>query len=291
VLDCLIIGGGPAGLTAAIYLARYRRSVAVYDTGHSRAALIPKSHNYPGFPHGISGRELLGLLARQAEFYQVPVVRARIVRLATRADGFVASFDGGEVSARTVLMATGIIDAAPRIEGLDEAVEDGLVRYCPVCDAFEATDLRIAVIGGESAISKAKFLRDYSKDVTLLWQESTPVPESEQLEQAGIALMTQITELKIRHKKVCALTSKGTKMFDVLYPALGCEVRSDLAVRLGAETGNAGCLKVDEHQRTTVNGIYAAGDVVSDLHQIAVGNGHAAIAATHIHKTLPPHPR
>ena len=172
MLDCLIIGGGPAGLTAAIYLARYRRSVAVYDTGHSRAALIPKSHNYPGFPHGISGRELLGLLARQADFYHVPVVRARIVRLATRADGFVAAFDGGEVSARTVLMATGIIDAAPRIEGLDEAVEDGLVRYCPVCDAFEATDMRIAVIGGESAISKAKFLRDYSKDVTLLWQES-----------------------------------------------------------------------------------------------------------------------
>jgi thioredoxin reductase (NADPH) len=110
--------------------------------------------------------------------------------------------------------------------------------------------MRIAVIGGESAIGKAKFLRDYSKDVTLLWQESSPPPESRQLEKAGIALMTQITGLEIRDKKVCALTSKGTKMFDVLYPALGCEVRSDLAVRLGAETGNAGCLKVDEHQRT-----------------------------------------
>jgi len=175
-------------LTAAIYLARYRRSVAVYDTGHSRAALIPKSHNYPGFPHGISGRELLGLLARQADFYHVPIVRTGIVGLSIRADGFVAAFDGGEVSARTVLMATGIIDAAPRIEGVDEGVEDGLVRYCPVCDAFEATDMRIAVIGGESAISKAKFLRDYSKDVTLLWQESSPPPESRQLEKAGIAL-------------------------------------------------------------------------------------------------------
>ena len=292
MLDCLIIGGGPAGLTAATYLARYRRSVAVYDMGHSRAALIPKSHNYPGFPHGISGPELLRLLARQADFYHVPVVRNRITGLAPGAGGgFYAAFDGGEVSARTVLMATGIIDAQPKIEDLDKAVEDGLVRYCPVCDAFEATDLSIAVIGGEGAISKAKFLRDYSKDVTLLWQGSSPAPESEQLEKAGIALMTRITGLEIRDKKVCVLASGSTKTFDVLYPALGCEVRSDLAVRLGAETGAAGCLKVDEHQCTTVNGIYAAGDVVSDLHQIAVGNGHAAIAATHIHKTLPPHSR
>ena len=156
MLDCLIIGGGPAGLTAATYLARYRRSVAVYDMGHSRAALKnTKSHNYPGFPHGISGPELLRLLARQADFYHVPVVRNRITGLAPGAGGgFYAAFDGGEVSARTVLMATGIIDAPPKIEDLDKAVEDGLVRYCPVCDAFEATDLSIAVIGGEGAIIK-----------------------------------------------------------------------------------------------------------------------------------------
>lgn len=66
-LDCLIIGGGPAGLTAAVYLARYRRKVMIVDSGESRAALIPESHNYPGFAHGISGRKLLGLLKQQAE--------------------------------------------------------------------------------------------------------------------------------------------------------------------------------------------------------------------------------
>ena len=78
-----------------------------------------------------------------------------------------------------------------------------------------------------------------------------------------------------------------TLSFDVVYPALGCEVRSELASGLGAKTNNVGCLEVDSHQRTTVAGIYAAGDVVSDLHQIAVATGHAAIAATHIHKSLP----
>ena len=69
--DCLIVGGGPAGLTAAIYLARYRRKVVIFDNGESRAALIPESHNYPGFPHGISGQELLRTLRRQAETYDI----------------------------------------------------------------------------------------------------------------------------------------------------------------------------------------------------------------------------
>jgi thioredoxin reductase (NADPH) len=100
VLDCLIIGGGPAGLTAATYLARYRRSVAVYDAGHSRAALIPQSHNYPGFPSGVSGKELLQRLTRQAEFYNVPLKHAIISTLERMEDGYRASYEGGEVIAR-----------------------------------------------------------------------------------------------------------------------------------------------------------------------------------------------
>lgn len=290
MLDCLIIGGGPAGLTAAIYLARYKRSVAVYDAGRSRAAMIPKSRNYPGFPSGVSGKELLQLLARQAEFYNVPIERAFITSLMATGNGFRASFEGGEVTAHTILLATGIVDVQPEIEALDGAVERGLVRYCPVCDAFEAADLRIAVIGGDdAAISKATFLRDYSKDVTLLWQKSSAPDKVPDV--ANIATVAGVTKLEIRDQKVCATTAEGLKRFDILYPALGCEVKSDLAARLGAKTNEVGCLKVDEHQLTTVKGIYAAGDVVSDLHQIAVATGHSAIAATHIHKMLPAHPR
>jgi thioredoxin reductase (NADPH) len=292
VLDCLIIGGGPAGLTAATYLARYRRSVAVYDAGHSRAALIPQSHNYPGFPSGVSGKELLRRLTRQAEFYNVPLKHAIISALERKEGGYRASYEGGEVIARRILLATGIVDVAPQIKGLDDAVEKGLVRYCPVCDAFEASDKRIAVLGGgDAAISKAKFLRDYSRDVTLLWQHGSALPDIKALKEAGIAIALPINGLEMSDQNIVALTGEGTRSFDVLYPALGCDVKSDLATRLGAETGEAGCLKVDEYQRTTVESIYAAGDVVSDLHQIAVGTGHAAVAATHIHKTLPAHPR
>ncbi|UPJ61860.1 NAD(P)/FAD-dependent oxidoreductase [Bradyrhizobium sp. 192] len=288
MLDCLVIGGGPAGLTAAIYLARYRRSVVVYDAGHSRAALVPKSHNYPGFPTGISGVELLDRLARQVAFYRVPILGAWITSLDKTREGFVATNRDGEVTARTVLLATGIVDVAPQIDGLDEAVSRGVVRYCPVCHAFEAVGRRIAVLGrSDAAISKAKFLRNYSKDVTLLWQCSSGPDDPKDLVGAGFDVATGIGELKFHDQEILATTDEGEKSFDVLYPALGCEVRSDLAVKLGAATSETDCLEVDEHQCTTVAGVFAAGDVVSDLHQITVGTGHAAIAATHIHKILP----
>jgi thioredoxin reductase (NADPH) len=292
MLDCLVVGGGPAGLTAAVYLARYRRSVAVYDARQSRAALIPKSHNYPGFPTGISGVELLERSARQAALYGVSITRDWITGLEKTPEGFVARSGEGEISARTVLLATGIVDIAPQMENHDTAVREGLVRYCPVCDAFEASDQRIAVMGaGEAAISKAKFLRSYSSQVTLLWQHDSEPPGREELDRDGILVSTGISELRMSSKQIWDATQEGEARFDVLYPALGCDVRSGLAVALGAATGPAGCLEVDEHQCTSVSGLFAAGDVVSDLHQIAVGTGHAAIAATRIHKILPAHLR
>src|SRR6195952_312172 len=121
--DCLIIGGGPAGLTAAIYLARYRRNIIVFDKGDSRAALIPESHNYPGFPEGISGRDLLHNLRRQAANYQIKIVNAEVTNLRRESAGFVAESDNDHrVNARFVLMATGIIDKSPKLPGLREAI-------------------------------------------------------------------------------------------------------------------------------------------------------------------------
>jgi thioredoxin reductase (NADPH) len=292
VLDCLVIGGGPAGLTAAVYLARYRRAVAVYDDGQSRASLIPRSHNYPGFPTGVSGNELLKLLRTQVDVYGIPTIDLRIATLERNGEAFKALFPGGAVSCRKVLLATGIVDLAPDIEGLSDAVQTGLIRYCPVCDAFEAMNRRIAVLGASpSAISKARFLRDYSKDVTLLCEEEFEVAKATALQAAGIAYEPSVRGLKVHDEKIWASTRVQQKDYDLLYPALGCSVASELAVSLGAETNEAGCLKVDDHQCTTVDGLYAAGDVVSDLHQIAVATGHAAIAATSIHKVLPPTPR
>jgi thioredoxin reductase (NADPH) len=293
-LDCLIVGGGPAGLTAAIYLARYRRNVVVFDSGQSRAALIPESHNYPGFAHGISGGKLLGILRGQAETYGVRIVCSPVMSLARRESGFVAVYGGGEVAARFALLATGIVDVTPELDDLDKAISEGSIRYCPVCDGFEAIDRRIAVLGsGDDAAAKARFLRTYSRNVTLLSQ-SAGAPkhaEKQSASENGYAIEGPVTGLtRSRHGIRARLGSRHLD-FDIVYPAMGCDVRSGLACTLGAATTEVGCVKVDGHQRTSVEGLYAAGDVVSDLHQIAVATGHAAVAATHIHHSLPLNPR
>lgn len=288
-VDCLVVGGGPAGLTAAIYLARYRRRVVVIDSGNSRAALIPQSRNYPGFAHGISGDELLDSLAKQASHYEIGVLPHTVTRLESEYGLFNVLHSGGAVQARYVLCATGIVDKQPPIDELDAAIADGLVRYCPVCDAYEATDKRIAVFGNsKDAASKAKFLRSFSADVTWLRPDHTPPHENDvqDMKKEGITVVNGVVQLQ-RKGSVLVATAGEVHEFDIIYPSLGCTVRSQIASRCGAKTTEVGCLVVDEHQRTTVPRLYAAGDVVSDLHQIAVATGHAAIAATHIHKSLP----
>src|SRR3954471_6497760 len=106
MLDCLIVGGGPAGLTAAIYLARYRRTLAVVDAGESRASLIPESHNYPGFK-GIAGAAILARLRDQAESYGAKIQSGKVTRIEKRSDGrFGLSSTAGEIEAKSVLLAT-----------------------------------------------------------------------------------------------------------------------------------------------------------------------------------------
>src|SRR3954463_12990988 len=118
MLDCLIVGGGPAGLTAAIYLARYRRKTRLIDSGESRAALIPESHNYPGF-RGIGGPDLLRRLRDQAGLYGGVLERARVSALDRGEDGaFIARTGDSEIQARFVLLAAGLIDETPQIDGL-----------------------------------------------------------------------------------------------------------------------------------------------------------------------------
>src|SRR4051812_24037121 len=146
-LDCLVIGGGPAGLTSAIYLARYRRNVMVIDSRESRAALIPETHNYPGFADGVSGKKLLELLTAQAGNYGVRIAPGRVENLKKSGEGFTASASRRDLKAKRVVLATGLVDRTLEIPGLRPAIAEGLVRYCPICDAYEASDQRIGVLG------------------------------------------------------------------------------------------------------------------------------------------------
>ena len=289
MLDCLIIGGGPAGLTAATYLARYRRNARVIDAGESRAIQIPLSHNYPGFK-GIGGSDLLARLRDQATTFGADIRTGEVTSLVERDGGFVASIGEERVEARSVLMATGLIDKSPTS---GEASQDS-IRYCPVCDGYEAMDRRIGVLGSlEDAGKKATFLRAYSRDVSVFatdddWPESLTTT----LLATGIKIFASDGRVSARKDTVRVKVRDGQCVeVDVLYPALGCTVRSQMALKLGARGDNVGCLKVDEHQQTSVKRLYAAGDVVTDLHQLSVAIGHAAVAATAIHNRLPSNPR
>jgi thioredoxin reductase (NADPH) len=282
VVDCLIIGGGPAGLTAATYLARYRRSVILIDDGESRAALIPESHNFPGFK-GINGQELLRRLRDQAGGYDIAFESGRVLQISRdRNSPFIAATREKEVRARRVLLATGLVDENPDVAGLAAGVYAGAVRYCPVCDGYEAMDRRIGVLGRfVPASQKAIFLRTYSRDVHLFATDLGSVgPEHQQAAmEEGIVLAGRPINVEASGVGIAVTTAETKRSeLDILYPALGCEVRSELALLLGAARNNAGLLEVDAHQRTTVEGSYAAGDVVADLHQLSVATAHAAIA-------------
>jgi thioredoxin reductase (NADPH) len=289
--DCLIVGGGPAGLMAAIYLARFRRRVCVVDAGASRAALIPRSHNVPGFVHGLSGTDLIARMSAQLDELAVTRVAAEVTALRRHDHGFQAIWNGDVHAAATVILACGIVDTHPPFDEWRAAVADGLLRYCPVCDAFEAIGHRIGIVGPlHRAAGKALFLRGYSRDVTLLATgEDDGKAAVSELTEAGVEVVVAPgVRLRRRDDGVEAVFEGGrTAQFEMVYPVMGEEVRSHLAMTLGAEHTGEGYLKVDDHQRSSVDGLYGIGDVVTDLHQISVAFGHAAVAACTIHRSLP----
>jgi thioredoxin reductase (NADPH) len=294
MLDCVVIGGGPAGLLAAVYLGRYRRSVRVMDAGESRAAKIPESHNYPGF-FGIAGPELLQRLNAQASQYGVDLISGRVTSLRKRGESFVVTCSGSDVSARYILLATGLVDHCPTIEGRPADCPSEVVRFCPICDGYEAIDRRVGVLGDiKAGGKKALFLRTYTKDVLLFLTDETEDAEwEEKLTNGAVRIVRDVHKVReVKGNAVTVETRQGEiHKLDALYPALGCTVHSDLATLLGARSTENGNLEVDDHLRTSINGLYAAGDVVTDLHQLSVAFGHAAIAATDIHNKLPPNPR
>lgn len=294
-VDCLVVGAGPAGLTAAIYLARFRRSVAIFDGGHSRAAYIPMSHNYAGFPQGISGVDLLARMRAQAARCGVHVAQGLVESLRRDGEAFAAVASDARIRARKVILATGVVDNEPEMPNLREAVRSGVIRLCAICDGFDVVDEKIAVYGpGEGALRHAIFMRTFSSDVTLLLPAGEPplgAAGRAAAADAGIrCVASSVAQIHMTADHLAAVrTSDGTEhRFDTLYPVLGCRMRSDLAVGLGARCAESGDIIVDENMATSIPGFYAAGDVVSALNQLNVAVGHAAIAATHIHNQLQP---
>ncbi len=294
VFDALIVGGGPAGLAAAYYLARFRRRVRLMDAGNSRAAWVPVSHNHAGFPDGIRGPELLRRMRRQARRYGAVLEQEEIQEVRVTAGGFEALSTAGRCSAPMLLLATGVVDVKPEVPDLPEAVRDGLIRYCPVCDAYEAGDRNIAVIGwGDSGFGEADFLRDFSDKVAVLTQGAAfdrGDARYRRLLDRGITVIeTPIARLVADPPDAAIhVTLAGGRRhdFDVVYSAMGYRPRNGLALMLGARLGPDQRLLVNDHQETSVRNCFAAGDVVHGLNQISVAIGQSAVAAVTMHNRL-----
>lgn len=292
-IDCLVVGAGPAGLTAAIYLSRFHLATRLVDAGKSRAMMIPRTHNHAGFPGGIPGVELLARMRAQAAEFNAHVTAGLVERLERHEAGFLARANGEAIVARTVLLATGVVNNRPEIspEVHDEALRRGLLRYCPICDGFEVTDKRVAVIGTNNhGSNEAIFLRMYTGDVTLIspdWRHDLDDEDRRRLDDLGVRIVEgPCRPLHIDGASIIIPVPAGQMAFDSVYPALGSVIRSELAVDIGAQTSDDGCLVIDNHQRTSVAGLYAAGDVAKGLDQISHAMGEAGVAATTIRNDL-----
>jgi thioredoxin reductase (NADPH) len=292
-LDCLIVGGGPAGLTAAIYLARFHLDILVVDDGSGRAESIPCTHNHAGYPDGISGKDLVRLMREQAQKYGARIERDYVTRLDKTEQGFSATWGSGSLEAKTVLLATGVKNRRPPMdeELHDEALARGLIRYCPICDGYEVTDRRVGVIGSDShGVDEAMFLRSYTADVTLIAPDKALRLRPDDLEclgNAGIHCIDGPAQaVAIPDHCIVVDTAEGPYTFDSVYVALGSDAHCQLAVQVGARLNEQDCIGVDAHQRTSVPGLYAAGDVVIGLDQISHAMGDGGVAATTIRNDL-----
>lgn len=310
ILDCLVVGAGPAGLTAGLYLARYGRSFLLADAGDPRAAWIPVSHNIPFFPEGVSGPDILARGRGSLAPYGTKVMAAEVSEMRLRpGGGFEASLrlpDGArrQVAARHALLATGADDHDPPLPELRHAVRRGLIRYCPICDGYEARGKRVAVVGHrDRALREAAFIAGtYGVEVAVFAfpgpSEEAPDgrdavdhdlgPDSD-ASSPGVSFVREpVASLGLSDDGLAVVTTRdgAEHRFDTIYSAMGLSPRSGLAAALGAERNEDGALVIDHHGRTSVGGLYAAGGVARGLDQVVIAMGQAAAAATDIHNQL-----
>ncbi len=292
--DCLVIGGGPGGMTAAIYLARMNRKTLLVDGGRSRARLIPRSYNHPGFPGGVKGRDLLGRMREQMRELGVQTSDAEVTALEKTQEGFFQiEVDGRRVLGQNVIFAAGLEDNLPPLEDASELVSSGYLRICPICDGYEIANRPVAVIGSTPrAIAEARFLKTFSTTITIVTFGETPDWDEEgaaslREEEIGLIAQPLLRFSKTSTGEVDLQFEGGSRLEGVvLYTALGVRPRSQVAARLGVLLEEDGRIRTGTHQETNIDGFFAAGDVVTGLNQLGVAMAHGEIAAVAVHNRL-----
>lgn len=295
--DAIIVGGGPAGLSAALWLGRYRRSTLVVDAGEPRNEPAWAVHGFPGIVDP-SPLELRRRLQQQAQGDGVEMCRGEVVHAEGGKDDFRLRLDGGEsLRARRLVLAYGLRDYLPDIEGIDELYGTS-VFHCADCDGPSVADTRIGVIGRDRyGANLALYLRHFSDAVTLLTHG-----EPLELEPDGTAALAG-AEIRVVEQRIMRLDGHGGNLtqaefrdheplrLDAIFFHLGSEPRCDLAGQLGCETDRDGYIVTDRGQETSVPGVHAAGDITGQPHLASIAAAEGVRAALTIHRSLLPDER
>ncbi len=286
--DVVVVGGGAAGLSAALVLGRARRRVAVIDAGEPRNA--PAAH-MQGFlsRDGMPPSDLLAVARAEILGYGVEIIDDRVLEIT---EGFTLSLAGGRaVTARRLLIATGAIDQLPDIPGARERWGRDFL-HCPYCHGWEVRDQPIGVIGtGAGSVDYAHLLRQWSDDV-MFFTHTYPVTDTERevLDARGIQVVDGVIErLSVVNDRLDAvqLTDGGTIPRAALFIRPALQGRDDSLVgSLGFEVDQSGLAKVDATGRTTVSGVWAAGNASNPRAQVITAAGEGSAAAIDINNDL-----
>ena len=289
--DCIIVGGGPAGLSAALMLGRCRRRVLLCDVGGQRNLRSHAMHGYLT-RDGVSPAEFLRLARAELGRYGTVECRELEIVEATREDGgfAVCAADGTRLNTRKLLLATGVIDELPAIEGLD-ALYGTSVHHCPYCDAWEWRDRPLAAYGdGEAASGLALSLTFWSPDV-LLCTGGAELPDdaAPRLAAAGVRIRRDpVVRLEGRDGRLerIVFASGEPAPRSALFVVAGQRQRSPLAERLGCLLTERGTVDTGTCEVTNVPGLFVAGDASKDAQFVAVAAAEGTEAGMAIHRAL-----
>jgi thioredoxin reductase (NADPH) len=290
--EVIVVGGGIAGLSAAIYLGRAQRDVVVIDSGHSMAKWEPVVQNYLGFPNGVGGGELLKNGRTQAERFEARFVRDEIRSISARKSVFVLKGRRKTYRTKRVLIATGIFHLPPEIPGVKQCLGHSMF-FCKDCDGYRVRGKRIAIIGANNeTVEYALAMLDYSACVIVATngkRASWDKQHARWLEEYEIPVARErISDVDHRKRKIRALKfASGPKIkIDYLFTTRGDIFHNQLAKKLGAKIDPDGQIKVDHCMRTSVPRLYAAGCVTPANCQMIIAAGQGAAAAQAINRDL-----